>query len=146
MDTVTTTECLDTSTDINIVTPLLNVSFYALTRKNTVMRCAEPRAQITLLGTQQKSMDRIQADYDDYSEHDDSPHQYGNEWQTDDFLAFLSRFWDNDPDNSPGYHHLPDSAPTRATAFMIGSLGPYSLPRPSWSKSHTHTRDHYLIH
>jgi hypothetical protein len=62
-----------------------------------------------------------QADDDDYSEHDDS-HQYGNEWQTDDSLAFLSRFGDNDSDNSPGYPPA-DSAPTRATAFMMDDMG-----------------------
>jgi hypothetical protein len=38
--------------------------------------------------------------------------------KTDDSLAFLSSFGDNDPDNFPGYPP-PDSAPTRATAFMM---------------------------
>jgi hypothetical protein len=46
-----------------------------------------------------------QADYDNRSEYDDS-NQYDNEWQADDSLAFLSRFGDNDPDNSPGYRIL----------------------------------------
>jgi hypothetical protein len=78
-----------------------------------------------------------QADDDNRSEYDDS-NQYDNEWQTDDSFAFLSRFGDNDPDNSPGYPP-PDSAPTRATAFMMDDMGtilldddytPHQQPRP----------------
>jgi hypothetical protein len=62
-----------------------------------------------------------QADDDNHSEYDDS-HQYDDDWHTDDSLAFLSRFGDNDPDNSHDFHP-PNGAPTRATAFMKDNMG-----------------------
>jgi hypothetical protein len=66
-----------------------------------------------------------QADDDNHSEYDDS-NQYDDEWHTDDSLAFLSRFGDNDPDNSPAYPP-PNGAPTRAIAFMMDDMA-----RSSW--------------
>jgi hypothetical protein len=113
----------------------LRVKSYALTRRNTVMRCAEPRTQITLLGGSKKVNDQDpsrprkgdanlmdQADDDNDSEYNDS-NQYDDEWHTDDSLVFFSRFEYNDPDRSPDFPPpTSNGAPTRATAFMMDDM------------------------
>jgi hypothetical protein len=77
-----------------------------------------------------------QADDDNHSKLDDS-NQYDDEWHTDDSLTFLSRFGDNDPDNSPDFPP-PNGASTRVTAFMMDDMGTilmddYYTPHPAIS-------------
>jgi hypothetical protein len=58
---------------------------------------------------------------DNHSKYDDS-NQYNDEWHNYDSLAFLlSRFGDNNPDNSPTFPPH-NGASTRVSAFMMNDI------------------------